>query len=98
MALFPIALSADRKGGSGIMNGFHLECLIKEHQRKMFYEERKNQTVLEAKKMAQKKFKIRRLFALGGIIGMGLFLLLSCGSGDGTSVSAEGSGTILIYN
>jgi hypothetical protein len=90
--------TANQKGGYRIMNGFHLECLIKEHQREMISEERRNQTVMEDKKMAQKKNNIMKLFALGGIVGMSLFLLVGCGSGDGTSVSQEGSGTIMLYN
>lgn len=98
MALFTIALSANRKGGYRIMNGFHLECLIKEHQREMLSEERKNQIVREDKKMARNKFRIMKLFTIGGFVGMALFLLVACGSGDGTSVSQEGSGTIMVYN
>ena len=44
------------------------------------------------------KSKIIRIITLAGIVGTALSLFIACGSGDGTSVSEEGSGTIMIYN
>jgi hypothetical protein len=49
-------------------------------------------------KMAKKQSDTIRIFTLAGILGLAVVLLAACGGGDGTSVSPNGSGTVMLYN
>ena len=87
VVVFTITASAHRKRGYRVMNAFHLVCLIKERQRQLLEEDRRNQILMEDKKMIPIKSKIIRIFTSAGIVGMALYLLIACGAGVGTSVS-----------